>query len=59
MNIQFGGPELTFELVSNTEMISKYILDYSWVIPAQFPYKNIFQIDLNRATGHFFLTGIG
>ena len=35
---QFGGPKLTFEAISKTNMISKYILDHSAVIPAQFPY---------------------
>ena len=41
MKNQFRGPKLTFEAVSKSGMIPKYILAYSWVIPAQFPYKII------------------
>ena len=37
----FGTQHLTFEVISKTEMISKYILDHSAVIPAQFPYIKI------------------
>ena len=39
MKNQFWDPTITFEAGFKTEMISKYILDYSRVIPAQFPYK--------------------
>ena len=38
---QFWDPKLTFEAISKTEMMSKNILAYSWVIPAQFPYIKI------------------
>ena len=36
--VSFECPNLTFEVVSQTEMISKYILDNSSVIPTQFAY---------------------
>ena len=41
MKHQFWDPEWTFEAVSKTKMTSKHILDYSGVIPAQFPYIKI------------------
>ena len=56
--IQCWDPTWTFEVVSKTEMISKYILDHSWVIPAQFPYTHILKINLNRVTGQFVLTSV-
>ena len=34
-----GTQKLTFEAVSKTEMISKYILGQFWVILTEFPYK--------------------
>ena len=34
----FWGPKWTFEGLSKTKMTFKNILDYSGVIPAQFPY---------------------
>ena len=39
---QCWGPKMTFEVVSKTKMTFKNILDYSAVIPAQFPYIRIF-----------------
>ena len=39
---QFWGPKLTFEANPKTEMMSKNILAYSGVIPAQFPYIYVY-----------------
>ena len=37
MKNQFWDPKLTFEAISKTNMTLKNILDYSGVVPAQFP----------------------
>ena len=47
---QFRGSELIFEATSKTKMTFKNILDYSAVIPTQFPFikiESLMNIDQN------------
>ena len=41
LKLQVWGPKLIFEGLSKTNITLESILPYSWVIPAQFPYMNI------------------
>ena len=43
-NLMFGPKNWLFEVVFETKMISKYILDHSWVILTQFPYIKTYSL---------------